>query len=406
MRLFDDALALAILEYLASTGGVPRKNLYTPFVGYAYRYYAKTVKRLLDEGYLEIYRYERINHIHLTKEGKAALADKEKDVLIREPKSNSAKKKRRQALVVDVVGLCEANEIAVCEAEKPKLAQLFAKPISEETETFFKSKLKTGIFYSSGDIRQAYMQIMGKNEIANWSRLVGIVLLGRSLTFVYSVNRSLIKWMAGSEDRTVKFIIQFLLKSELIRSCIKFYEHPWCIVCGRGFSMVPKIVTGRKWGRVSEDENSERYKARFARDHINAHNLAKVFGAAYYVTSDRRGVDDFKFAAMLNVDTRERLCDKWFSETNTVTRVTAFGKHQGLSSKRERVVYMPYIDLIELEYYKKQGEPCHFVIPAGTQESVSRVMGPLLLSARSLKGKVLTYKRYDSMGALVESQKK
>lgn len=405
MRLYDDTLALAILEYLAPTGGVPRKNLYTPFVGYAYRYYAKTVKRLLDEGYLEVYRYERINHIRLTKEGRAALAAKEENVVFREPKSNSAKKKRRQSLVVDVVGLCEANGVAVREAEKPELAQLFAKPISEEAETLFKNRLKTGIFYSSGDIRQAYMQIIGKNEIANWSRLVGIVLLGRSLTFVYSVNRTLIKWMAGSEDRTVKFIIQFLLKSELIRSCIKFYEHPWCIVCGRGFSMVPKIVTGRKWGRVSEDENSEKYKARFARDHINAHNLAKVFGAAYYVTSDRRGVDDFKFAAMLNVDIRERLCDKWFSETAAVTRIAAFGYHQGLTSKQERVVYMPYIDLIELEYYKKQGEPCHFVIPAGTQESVSRVMGPLLISARSLTGAALSYKRYDAMGALIEARR-
>lgn len=310
------------MQYLAASGAVPRKNLYTPFVGYAYRYYARVIKRLLDEGYLELFRQGRLNHVKITPKGEGVLKDKlEDDVqFLPKNKTGTAKRKRRQSLVADVIGLCEANGMVISAAAKPNLAQLYGSA-PEEKKKDFVAQLEKGIFYSSGEIRQAYMQVMGNNEIANWSRLVGIVLLKDNLTFIYSVNQSLIKWMAGSEDRTVRFIIQFLRKSELLQSQIRFFEHPSCIVCGRGMSMIPKIVTGRKWGRVSEDDGSERYKAKIARDHINSHNLAKVFSAAYFVTADRNGVENFRFAALLNEDVKERLCDQWFSSVATATRV-------------------------------------------------------------------------------------
>lgn len=403
IRVYDDSLSVEVMQYLAASGAVPRKNLYTPFVGYAYRYYARVIKRLLDEGYLELFRQGRLNHVKITPKGEGVLKDKlEDDVqFLPKNKTGTAKRKRRQSLVADVIGLCEANGMVISAAAKPNLAQLYGSA-PEEKKKDFVAQLEKGIFYSSGEIRQAYMQVMGNNEIANWSRLVGIVLLKDNLTFIYSVNQSLIKWMAGSEDRTVRFIIQFLRKSELLQSQIRFFEHPSCIVCGRGMSMIPKIVTGRKWGRVSEDDGSERYKAKIARDHINSHNLAKVFSAAYFVTADRNGVENFRFAALLNEDVKERLCDQWFSSVATATRVKAFDYHQGLTAKRERVVYMPYMDLIELEFYKRQGEPCHFVIPAKTQDAVARVMGPLLLSAQSLKGVKLKYNQYDALGALIK----
>lgn len=109
-----------------------------------------------------------------------------------------------------------------------------------------------------------------------------------------------------------------------------------------------------------------------------------------------------RLACVMGEKEKEEACDRWFDSVKGVTRIKSLPYHQGTAANGHRVVYMPYMDLIELEFYRNQGDPCHFVIPAATQEAVSRVMGPLLLSAQSLKGTKLKYRRYDSKGAPVD----
>lgn len=405
MRLYESTLAVDILDYLNRVGGIPRKQLYTPFSEYSYRYYASIVKRLLDESYLESYSYNRINHVRLTSGGLNALIEKtesSKEIKNQSAKADSPKKKKRLLLVADVIGLCKAAGFLIDEKDKPLLEDLFdrgAAPIPDTQKATFERSLKTGLFYSSGEIRKAYTNILGRSEIANWSRLVGIVFFGKNLSFLYGVGGNLIQWRTSCEDRTIKHIVSFLLKSDIIKNNITFYEHPNCIICGRGYTLIPKIIYGRKWGKISEEKRTENFHRVIARDHINSHNLAKVFSSAYYVTVNKDGVDNFKLATMLDKNTKERLCDKWFDKRPTVSRVKTFAYHQGWTSKRERVVYMPYVDLIELEFYKNQGVACHFVLLKGTQDAVSRVMGPLFLSAKSLDGSFLKYKQYDANGA-------
>lgn len=407
MRIYEDALAQSILEHLHSTGCIVRKNLYTPFTGYAYKYYARVVKRLVNEGYLEtLTKYKRV-HIQITPKGTQTLNEiyEKQNKSVADIKSVAkSKKQKRQTLVADVIGLCVANGIAVAPEDKPPLEDIVVfmrDPLPEKTREQFESKLKSGIFYSTGEIRTAHRKVLGENEIANWTRLVGIIMLDSNITYVYSVDKDLIKWVVSCEDRTVKTITQFLMMSKAITDKIVFYEHPSCIVCGKGFTMVPKIVYGRKWGRIDSNKK-DNYRAKIASDHINSHNLAKVFSSAYYVTSDKRGVEDFKFALMLNESSKNALSDAWFEKTKNVNRITHFEFHQGLTAKGERVVYMPYMDMIELEFYKRQATPCHFVISKGTQEAVSRVMGQYVLSIKSLKGENLKHGSYDNTGTKIE----
>ena len=75
MGFYKDSLGVEILRYLNHAGQVPRKNLYTPFIGYAYRYYARVVKQLIEEGYLSVTRYNRVNCVAITGKGKAQLTD-------------------------------------------------------------------------------------------------------------------------------------------------------------------------------------------------------------------------------------------------------------------------------------------------------------------------------------------
>lgn len=409
MRLIEDALSICIMEYLYEVKEIHRKNLSIPFSNYNYKYYARIVKRLIDEGYIEVFKKNRVNYVRLTSEGLAEYLHKQKMANGKIPKKNSKRQytkgaKRRESLVINALGLCEGCGIITAEDEKPPLEELVKNrgAESEYYENEFESCLESGVFYSSKEIRQAYIKVNGRNEIANWTRLVGVVFIKHRMTFIYSIGDTLIKWRSGSEDRTVTFIKDFLIGSDCIKRHIENTKYASCIICGKGISMIPKIVMGRRWGKIEESKDTERYRAVIAKDHINSHNLSKVFSSAYYVPMNKNGVNSFLIACMIGEAEKETACNKWFDSVAGVTRIESLPYHQGVSGKGERIVYMPYIDLIELEFYKKQGDPCHFVIPKGTQEAVSRVMGPLLLSAQGLKGTKLKYRRYDDKGSPID----
>lgn len=396
LNFFKGSLTEKVLGYLVANGGLRRKDLYVPFSDYEYTRYTRVVKRFIDEGYAEVYKADRCDHIRVTAAGVEALREKQGADAAKPKKPSNAKGVKRQQLVAPVIGLCHANGFAYAGEEKPALESLFetGAPEPEDKKRDFDDLLQNGVFYTSGEIRTALMKVTGSNDLTLWTRLIGVVLLKENLTFIYSVGDALIQWVSSREESAVSAIARFLLNSPVISQHITFYRKPNCIVCGKGFTMIPKIVYGRTWGRVDEEKDL----TKLARDHINSHNLGKVFAFAYYVTVDRRGIDDFKLACLLDEAKREEICDKWFEKVGTATRIKNYAYHQGLTAKRERVVYMPYIDLIELEFYQKQNVPCHFVIPRNTQEGVARVMGPLLLSARSLDGMRLKHNQYDKLG--------
>lgn len=408
MKLYKASLGEEILRYLNKTGRIPRKNLYTPFIGYSYRYYARVVQKMIDEDWIRVERYNRKNHIAITEKGKAQLQSayiddkKEVDTIQQESaKPRSKKQQKRKKLVADIEGLCVANDFLVTCQEKPSLLEIMRSHDDEAVAAIFHSAVNHGLYYSTTELRKAYIEIIGKNEIANWSRLVGILFFKGHLTFLYSVDKTLIQWMPTNEKRSVDFLLNFLKRSPIITSEIQFEKYPYCIVAGEGMSMIPKLVTGRKWGRTYGSQNTERYRAKFAASHINAHNLAKVFCAAYYAPVAKSGVDMFRLVSMLSDSTRDQIADIWFDKIKTADRIKSMRYQQGVTTnnKHERVVYLPAIDLIELEYLVKQNVPCHIVAPKGTQEAISRVMGPLVLSIRSLDGEKLQYTKYNSYGA-------
>ena len=409
MGHYKDSLGIEILKHLNKSGRIPRKNLYTPFVSYSYRYYARVVQQLLEEGCVKVERFGRRNCISITEVGTEVLAEMYEDddeeaqaIQSEKAKARSAKARKRKKLVADVEGLCVANGFLVSAQEKPSLLELAhadeGSDMADELEEEFSDAMQAGVYYSTRELRSAYIAALGKNEIANWTRLVGIVLYKGNLSFLYSVDKTLIKWLPANEKRTVDFLIDFLRKIKIVSRHVVFEKHPICMVCGEGMTMVPKIVTGRKWGRTDSDKNSERYKAKLAATHINSHNLAKIYSAAYYVPVNKTGVDMFRLAAVLSEATREQLANHWFSELRTATRLMTLRYHQGVTTngKRERVVYIPCIDLIELEYLAQQGTPCHVVAPKGTQQAISRVLGTLVLSIRSLEGERLHYNSFEN----------
>ena len=372
MRIIKNSLAHKILAYLARAGGIPRKNLYTAFQQQvSYNHFSQITKRLINEGYLEIYREKNLNHIRMGERGRLELREKARNNP-EDPawnttcvKPRNKQEKKRIELVAGVLGLCEGANIKTLATEKPPLQDLFETKNEEKIHNV-KQALNQGVFYSTQEIRKSYSEYGGVGEeFSNWSRLIGIVIIKNKISFVYSINNKLIRWIITCEKRTVDTISNYLLQSKIIRENVCIPQKPNCIIAGKGYSMIPKLVYGRKWGNIKgEEKGIEKHRARVAKDNINAHNLSRV--------------------------------DK--NKTITVVPLETGRYPEGITLNREHIVYMPYIDLIELEYHKKQNLPKHFVIPTKTQEAVSRVMGPNILSARNLKGAQIEFSRYDKNG--------
>lgn len=101
MNIRTKTLASDILSYLNENGEVVRKNLYVPFSEYAYQYYARTLRRLIDEGNVETKRVSlnsvTTTRVSLTKKGQEFLRDSAGDTPNK--KKDSKTRPRRQQLV-------------------------------------------------------------------------------------------------------------------------------------------------------------------------------------------------------------------------------------------------------------------------------------------------------------------
>ena len=405
MKLYKGSLMLQILVRLNSTGPIPRKKMKLYFEdSYDYIYYTKSMKKLIDAGYVEVYRNKRLNYIRITESGMAALLGKSEDpkAVKRETVvTRDKQEEKRQQLVNDVKGLCAACGIKTDEASgRVDIERLLTKEVEEETEREFLENLDTGIFYTTGELRKAYKERYGENEIANWTRLVGVVLRNHTISYVYGVNDSLIKWLPVCESRTVDFIQRMLGEVPVISKAVQLDQRPNSIICGKSWAMIPKLVYGRKSGSNKEEDGVvvNGMRAKNARDHINAYNLAKVYSSAFYASVNDRGVSAFNLGTLLSDETREALCDRYFAEREDATRLKSVKGNLGVTKTGERVYYMPCVDLIELERIKNQGKAGHVVCQKGTQEGIARVLGPLMISVRDLEGNLLEYGSYDKNG--------
>lgn len=405
-----------ILKYLIHYGRIPRKNLYVPFSEYSQRYHQQTVATLLKDGYLRLERSKGLNYVAITEEGVAFLERHMKEhgedkaavkAVLREAQlSRTPKQKKRRRLVADVEGLCIANGFLVNPSEKPDLARLLVSDDQILKEQFQKI-VDRGVYYSSREIRSACGNIkeVNSNEFYNRARLVGVLFYKGHLSFLYSTVKKLILWVPSCEERVTAFILNCFQKSPTISSVIRFGAKPTCIVVGQGYSMIPKICTGRAWGRIDARKNVETFRANLAKGHINSNNLSRVFCTAYYIPNSAAGVNQFRLAGMMAEDIREMIANKWFEKEAGVMRLTNLPYQQGVCLENsERLVFMPCIDLIALPLLKSAGVPVHIVAPSGTQEGVARVLGPLLLSAKSLDGKPLRYGEYDSNGGSMRTR--
>ena len=179
-------------------------------------------------------------------------------------------------------------------------------------------------------------------------------------------------------------------------------KHPRAIIIGSSLKMIPAIIYGRKNGIRRTDIRIDTVQESSAKGRISSENLAQVFSAAYFVPSNKMGISMLKAVCTVTDNVRDILFSKWLDKHGYM-RLSSKRYYQGVDRNTgNRFIFAPYIDLIEFRYYKLQDEVAHFIIPNGTQEAVSRVMGPLLKSAENMRGAALKFKPCDANGVILD----
>lgn len=397
-----------ILQYLLNVGMVQRSKLYQPFMENDYRHYARVLKSLIDDNYVEVKREKEKNYLIITRLGRKRLEEEKEEFknIIDEPiinKTNARITKTRRKLYADAAGLCMANKYHV--TGHPRFDLLYGNGSAEEVKDakeVFAKQLKEGIYYEISEIRNAYQKVFGKSEIASQTRMVGVLFIETRMMYVYCIGDSLIAWKTNGEERATQFYIDFFLKSDVIARLIRIERIPRAIIIGDTLKMVPALLHGRKNGIKRLSSKVDSAQANGAQGRISADNLSKIFSAAYYIPTRKIGINMLRIVCTITDEICEELFSKWIKKRGYM-RLSSKQYCQGINRNTgDRVIFSPYIDLIELRYYKRQNEVAHFVISNGTQEAVSRAMGPLLESAENMRGVALKFKPCDENGVVLD----
>lgn len=407
LRLFNGSLSFYLLMYLAEVEKVQRKKLYIPFQNFcSYQYFCKTVQRLIQEGYLQLIRSKQKTWVSITEKGIASFKKKTEAILnkpisVKKSSIKTKKEKRRKILINDVVGFCDALDIAYRDWNKPSL-ETFLRPKTEQEKSDMLKYLKHGIFYSLKEIRSAFVNLeKGGQEFANWSRLIGIIWYNENLTFVYSIHDSLIKFIYLCESRTIKTILNLFESSDILRPLIGTGK-PNCIVIGENMKMLTCLMYARKNGKILNNENKERFLEKISENAINAYNLQNVFENSYFIPNEKFGVSLFEISLQSEKE-KQKAIDDWYIK-NKFFRISSLQYAQGsaVSDLKKRIIYIDTLNLTALNFYKLQNISASFYVPNGTQEEIAKSLGICVNDMYNHQLEPIKFHRYNRQGILLE----
>lgn len=105
--------------------------------------------------------------------------------------------------------------------------------------------------------------------------------------YVYCMEDSLITWKTTCEERAVQFYLYFLDKSDGIRQYVNIEKNPRAILAVR-------LEWFRSYGIRRTDIRIDTAQANSAKGRISSENLAQIFSAAYFVSSNKMSISMLK----------------------------------------------------------------------------------------------------------------
>ena len=412
--IYSTGIKAKILFYLRNYGPTKRASFISIFSEYYKQSVQREILELLQKGLIEqVKRAPKpsatpVRYLQLTDAGRSAITQLEDEHGEQEANKDLATIKRdeRKELVMRVYNACRATGVLVEKDKKPALEVLFGiAPAHKDEEEKIQEMFRAGAYYSVTEIRATARKAFGDGPL-NQTRCVGVVIRGHRIYFVYNMGGKLIYFNATTERKTRDGILGLFEKSEIMRSHIQFglkREAP-CILFGNSYGTVPQLFFKRKGGALPVDDEGKEIvrKGNWEpnRDRISMSILGDLFTEVYFVPSKDIGIV-FEALTRMTPDLRDRLVEKWVSDQPALRmNDDPSSMAQAVEKKTGHPVFI-WVDndLKTLhEVWKKKASAYVVVLESGPENAIAKVMGTRLLSVQTVKGEVLTTRRYDDFG--------
>ena len=243
---------------------------------------------------------------------------------------------------------------------------------------------------------------MGEEYTLGQSRLVGIVINRTGISFLYCTLDKLMRWVVSYEQRRVSAVMELLKSSSLAATDEDFTTvcnmPPKCIVIGKTCAMVPKIITGDKYGKAID--SADIIKAHNAARLLTLANLEQVYKYSYFVPTSSIGVELLTRTATLTRNELNEMISVWLDEMAENHTIVSAGRYVEayINEQQHKTIMLPVIEFEELEYQKNGRTPYHVVCERGTQDGISRALGNKVLDFKDFDNIPMPAHKYDDDG--------
>ena len=300
--------------------------------------------------------------------------------------------------------MCRATGIQPAKEAGIKLIDVL-NPEQDASQSFMSDFFyDKGLLFLSDEISATIKasSTMGEEYTLGQSRLVGIVINRTGISFLYCTLDKLMRWVVSYEQRRVSAVMELLKSSSLAATDEDFTTvcsmPPKCIVIGKTCAMVPKIITGDKYGKAID--SADIIKTHNATRLLTLTNLEQVYKYSYFVPTSSIGVELLTRTATLTRNELNEMISVWLDEMAENHTTVSAGRYVEtyINEQQHKTIMLPVIEFEELEYQKNGRTPYHVVCERGTQDGISRALGNKVLDFKDFDNIPMPAHKYDNDG--------
>ena len=333
--LYQTKIMLTVMNTLLRKA-IERSNIHPYYIDEISSRYALMIENMVDEeswplvqtmvkeycAYVEVFMRDESRYVRISPDGLKYIRSTQKDAL--DVDKRAAMKRRikgeqgRLTRVETTLCMCRAAGIQPAKEASIKLIDVL-DPEQDAAQTFMNDFFyDKGLLFLSDEISATIKTstTMGEEYTLGQSRLVGIVINRTGISFLYCTLDKLMRWVVSYEQRRVSAVMELLKSSSLAATDEDFATicnmSPKCIVIGKTCAIVPKIITGDKYGKAID--STDIIKTHNATRLLTLTNLEQVYKYSYFVPTSSIGVELLTRTAALTRNELNEMISVWLDE--------------------------------------------------------------------------------------------
>lgn len=396
-----------LLCYLYSVDSIQRRQLVIALSDMPYQSVTLAVRNAVKHGYVEVFRKDESNHLRITPDGVKYIRSTARDALDGQKRATMKRRLKgengRRLNRMEVVScMCRAASIKLAKEEHIRLENVLnadADDYARFMDDYFYDK---GLLFLSDELSATIKaeQTVGEEYTTGMSRLVGVIVNCKGIFYVYCTLDRLMRWIISYERRRVAAISRLFESSDAAKANDDFAEVcasvPKSVIIGKTCAMIPKIITGNKYGKVVENASRSTITDKL----MTLANLEQVYACNYFVPTNTLGVELLSRTVTLTRSDLNSMIEMWLSEmTERYTTVSSREYVEAyIEDQEDKTLIFPIIELEELVFQRANKERYHIVCERGTQDGISRVMGKKLIDFKDMNNTPMPAHKYDDHG--------